>query len=170
MGTTFFFIIGLISSLKPRKEILSSMIPLMLYKSYPLGCFLQVFFSFSLCFISTLNPTETVVVMKDKTNKLGLTVFSDTHWFILNNSFSSPSIFSPLHMWNQTWCGPVTGGVNLTWAETDNVPCVLDRQMALYMHTTMHALTHAFTKIRNVLKELRTSIHMHTCTRRHRGR
>lgn len=61
-------------------------------------------------------------------------------------------------LWNQTWCGPaaeypVTGGVSLTWAQTDNVCCVPDRQMAFSTHKLR---SH---KIRSALTKLHTYIH-----------
>lgn len=67
-------------------------------------------------------------------------------------------------LWNQTWCGPaaeypVTGGVSLTWAQTDNVCCVPDRQMAFSTHKLR---SH---KIRSALTKLHTYIHAYDTDR-----
>ena len=66
-------------------------------------------------------------------------------------------------LWNQTWCGPaeypVTGGVSLTWAQTDNVCCVPDRQMAFGTHK-LHS-----HKIRSALTKLHTYIHAYDTDR-----
>lgn len=74
--------------------------------------------------------------------------------------------------WKQTECGPaeppVTEGLKLTWAHTDNTSCVLDRQMALKTHNRACSLIEQKKKKIRYLHMEPRHIHAHTCSESHR--